>query len=220
MLNPVSFVTISYAQSIDGRIATRTGDSRWISGDQTLGLAHRLRKENDVILVGIGTVLIDDPELTCRLPDCVSPTRVILDTSLRIPIDSKIVRTSHEVPTIVVTSTPDGDRANLLEAHRITVIRCEPGSDGRIPLVDVLGLLAERDLNTIFVEGGSSIITAFLRQNLVDRMLIVTAPLIIGSGIEAVGDLSTDGLSQALRPTLKSVERLGEDVVHDLEFRR
>ena len=216
-------VTVSYAQSVDGRIATATGDSRYISGPATLKLAQRLRATHDAILVGIGTALRDDPELTCRLPGRRSPVRVVLDTHLRLPLESTIVRTAREVPALVATAPglAEGEAAasrERLEAAGVRVVPLPVDGSGRVSATEVVRFLAGEGLRSLFVEGGGQVITSFLRAGLVDRLVIVTAPLVIGSGVEAVGDLGIRRLSEALRPERVRVRRVGSDLVWEMEL--
>jgi len=216
-------VTVSYAQSVDGRIATATGDSRWISGPGTLRLAQRLRATHDVILVGIGTVLRDDPELTCRLRGRGSPVRVVLDTHLRLPPGCTIVRTARQVPVIAATASGsergvcEGIRERL-EAAGIRVVALPLDASGRVSAPEVVRFLAGEGFRSLFVEGGGQVITSFLRAGLVNRLVVVTAPLLIGAGVEAVGDLGVRELGQALRPARVRVRRLGADLVWEMEL--
>ncbi len=210
-------VTLSYAQSLDGRIATRTGQSQWISGAGTLELAQELRRDNDAILVGIGTVLRDDPLLTCRLPGCSSPVRVILDSRLRLPEDGRIARSADRYATVVFSLAPDPAKVERLGRLGVRVIEAEPAEDGGVSLAPALETLSARGIETLYVEGGGSVITAFLRAGLVDRLLVVTAPLVIGAGVSAVADLGIDDLAGALRFRPVRLEQRGEDVVWDLE---
>ncbi len=216
-------VVLSYAQSLDGRIATRTGASRWISGDETLELAHRLRADHDAILVGIGTVLRDDPELTCRLGECASPTRVILDADLRTPPRARVFNRIAEVPTIVVCSETarhdETERAHALVEAGAEIVPVAADTEGRLELRAVLDAVAARRLSSVFVEGGSRVITAFYRERLVDRAYVVVAPILIGVGIDAVGDLGVDELTDAHRPQVVSVTPYGKDLVWELAFR-
>ncbi len=212
-------VTVSYAQSLDGRIATRTGDSRWISGAGALRLAHRLRRDNDAILVGIGTVLRDDPELTCRLVRGASPRRVVLDSTLRLPAEAAVVRTAREVPTLVFTGTQSPPSRPELEAAGVRIVPAASGGGGHVRLPEVLDRLAAEGVRALFVEGGSQVITAFLREGLADRLLVVVAPLLIGQGVAAVGDLGVESLAEALRPRRQRMRRLGRDLLWELELR-
>lgn len=214
-------VLLSFAQSLDGQIASKTGDSHWISGDETLQLAHQLRHDSDAILVGIGTVLRDDPELSCRLPDTDrSPTRVILDSDLRLPYDSRILQTAAQYRTVVIVAAGTAaQRRNGIEDRGVTVLECRRGSDG-LELPHALQLLRDRGVSTLFVEGGSRVITAFIRRRLVDRIVLVIAPVIIGHATPAVQDLGTELLSQAIRLNPGRSRRLGRDLVWELEFPR
>ncbi len=218
MFIAVSYITVSYAQSVDGRIATANGISQWISCQETLTLAHELRRDNDAILVGINTVITDDPELSCRLPDCASPVRVVFDTRLRIPILSKICRTADMYRTIVLTASTDDKKTKNLERIGIDVHRVSTRRDGSLSVDAAVDLLETESLENIFVEGGAGLITSFLRAGIVDRMLIVTAPMIIGSGIEAVGELGIRDLAHALIPTASEHKVIGADLVWDLRF--
>jgi riboflavin biosynthesis pyrimidine reductase len=234
---------VSYAQSLDGRIATTTGDSRWISCARTLSLAHRLRRDHQVILVGIGTVLRDDPELTCRLSGrSRSPVRVILDSHLRLPADSTIVRTCKTYRTIVYTLSqplyPEAgaaavvdvikgeakntgavaDRRKVLQQSGIEIYEVQADDQGRVSVEQVVVDLSNRGFRSIFIEGGAQVITSFLRKGLVNRMVVVTAPVIIGRGVEAIGELGVTTLAQALRPRRSRVRRLGSDRVWELIF--
>ncbi len=219
-------VTLSYAQSLDGRIATATGDSRWISGPSTLRLAHRLRAENQALLVGIGTVLRDDPRLTCRLAGrrARSPARVVLDSGLRLPPDSRLARGAAELPTLVFTVAPGTDararasRRAALEALGVRIVEGPPDAEGRVELRWALQQLAGLGYASLFVEGGAGVITSFLRERLVHRLLVVVAPLLIGTGVQAVGDLGVGGLAEALRPRRSRVRRCGAERVWELEF--
>ncbi len=212
-------VTISFAQSLDGRIATRGGQSQWISGAGTLELAQELRRDNDAILVGINTVLRDDPLLTCRLPGCPSPLRVVVDSRLRLPADSRIAQTADRYATIVYALEADPLQVDRLSRRGVRVTVMPPARGGGVDLPAALEHLAASGVETLFVEGGSAVITAFLRAGLVDRLLVVTAPLVIGEGIPAVGDLGVEDLAAALRFRPVRLEQRGDDVVWELEPR-
>jgi riboflavin-specific deaminase-like protein len=213
-------ITVSYAQSLDGRIATSTGDSRWISCSRSLKLAHRLRAENEVIVAGIGTVLRDDPELSCRLGrGARSPVRVILDSRLRLPPQSTIARTCKTYRTIVYSVATLASRRAELERAGMEVCTVAADETGRVCLQSMVENLAGRGFETLFVEGGAQVITSFLRAGLVHRMIVVTAPIIIGAGVEAVGELGVTSLAQALRPRRGRSWRMGTDRVWELILR-
>ncbi len=213
-------VTVKYAQTLDGRIATATGHSQWISCPQTLRLAHRLRREHDAILVGIGTLLHDDPRLTVRLVGGRSPVRIIVDAQLQTPITARVLRERTSQSTLIVTSqAADPARARQLQESGAEIIFTSSAksskSSSHIDLKKMLRLLAKRGIESVLVEGGSGIITALLRAKLVDRMVIVTAPKLIGRGIEAVGELGIRELHDAITFSSYRTRRLGEDWVFD-----
>ena len=212
-------VTVTYAQSVDGRIATAAGESQWISGPRTLRLAHKLRSSHDCILVGIGTVKRDDPELSCRLRGRPSPVRVIFDTSLSIPRDSKIVRTAGSYRTLILTSeSAPGDKSAFLEERGISVITVEVTRPGYIDVARALQRLEGLGLRRVLVEGGSGIITSFILSGFVTRLIVVTAPLIIGEGTPAVGNLGVKKLQDAYRLRTRRMRKDGKDMVWELCF--
>ena len=213
-------VTLTYAQSLDGRIATLTGDSRWISGSGTIRLAHELRACHDGILVGSGTALRDDPELTCRIPGRGSPLRIVLDSRLSIPLDSTLVKTAQLHKTLfLATVHAPVDKARLLAERGVEVASVGVDARGRVNLREALGELAKRGIRTLLVEGGSSVITSFLREGFVHRLVVVVAPLVIGEGVPAVGDLGVGSLSEALRFEPVKLSSEGDDIVWELKPR-
>lgn len=213
------YVTLSWAQTLDGRIATLTGDSQWIGGPESLTFAHELRRDNDAILVGIGTVLQDNPRLTCRIPGGRNPVRVVLDSNLRLPEDSALATSLDQAPTVVFTSVlaPESKRQRLV-AQGVEVVLL-PGSGSPLDLGALLDELGRRQIASVFVEGGAGVLTAFLAQGLADRAVVVTAPFFLGRGIEAVGDLGHRVLAQAPRPRSWRRWDLGADLATELIFR-
>jgi riboflavin-specific deaminase-like protein len=213
-------VTLTYAQSLDGRIATLTGESRWISGSGTIRLAHELRARHHGILVGSGTALRDDPELTCRIPGRGSPLRIVLDSRLSIPLGSNLVKTAPIHKTLFLTTArAPVDKARLLAERGAEVASVGTDSRGRVDLREALGVLAKRGVGTLLVEGGSSVITSFLREGFVHRLVVVVAPLVIGEGVPAVGDLEVRSLSEALRFEPVKLSAEGDDIVWELKPR-
>lgn len=207
-------VTLHYAQTLDGRIATRTGHARWISCDATLRLAHELRAQHDAVLVGIGTILADDPRLTVRLVPGASPTRVILDSTLRVPLTAHIL-TGNDAPTLLATTrAATTARRALIEDTGAEVAIVESDGDS-VSLPALLTILRERGLGSVLVEGGAAVTTSFLRQGLVDRLIVCIAPKIAGAGIEAVGDLGIRQMGDALRIRDPRIEQVGDDLIFD-----
>jgi riboflavin-specific deaminase-like protein len=214
------YVTVSYAQSADGRIATAEGRAERISGPESLEFAHTLRRDHQTVLVGIGTVLKDDPLLTCRLPGgCPSPVRVVLDSHLRMPEDSRLAASARDYRTIVFTLPgSSAEHERRLQAAGVEVERAEAGEDGRPDLRLVLRRLAGLGFRSLFVEGGARVITAFLGSRLVDTLYLVSAPLFIGRGTEAVGELHTTDITAAPRGRTVSLRRAGEDVIWEIDL--
>jgi riboflavin-specific deaminase-like protein len=208
------YITVSYGQTLDGRLATVTGDSQWIGGEQALQYAHELRRDNQGILVGIGTVLKDNPRLTCRLPEGRNPIRVVLDTHLRIPLESALVTGTSEAPTWVVC----GPNAESAKVKRLVEAGVRVALGGTDP-DNVVRWLTSEGIESLFVEGGATVITSFLRAGLVDRLAVVTAPFVMGSGLEAIGDLGSRVLSQVARPLRWSRRELGDDLLTELIYR-
>ena len=183
-------VTLKFATSLDGRIATASGESQWISGPPARERAHALRASHDAIMVGTGTAVADDPQLTCRLPglDHRSPVRVVIDRHLRIPPAARLIADAHVVPTWVLTlPSADPDRRAAFLASRVTLIDVDPDRTGQVDLAAALTALGERGITRLLVKGGAGLAAAFFRAGLVDRLVWVHAPLAIGGdGIPAI----------------------------------
>lgn len=205
-------VTLKLATSLDGRIATAAGESRWITGASAREAVHRLRAEHDAVLVGVETVLADDPELTVRLDGYagVQPTRVVLDSRQRLPDGARLVASARQVPTCVISVEPPQDR--LLEAGA-RVLQVAATEAGRADLNAVVEALAELGLRRLFVEGGGQVAASFLRCGLVDRLEWFRAPIVIGGeGRPAIGALALAALANAPRMRRLDVRSVGEDL--------
>lgn len=216
-------VTLKLATSLDARVATATGHSQWITGPESRARGHLLRANHDAILVGIGTALADDPELTCRLDGLEdrSPVRVVLDSALRLPVTSKLAQGAARIaPTWVVTrADADPAAAVALEALGVRILRVDADEAGRLPVAAALTALAGQGITRLLVEGGPTVATSFLKAGLVDRVAWFRAPLLIGEdGLPAVGALGVDLLNQALRLPSSLVQPAGDDLttVHHL----
>jgi len=215
------FVTVKYAQTLDGRIATRSGHSRWISSPPSLKFAHRLRSLHDSILVGSGTILKDDPELTCRLVKGRNPRRVIVDSSLEIPLSSKVLLDQDRAKTMIFTTTSEHrEKLKILSDRGVDIRVVEGDHNGRINLRELLKAMGQEGIASVLVEGGSRIVTSFLKEGLADRLIVITAPKILGKGIEAVGDLGIDDLDRAIRLDIKKIIRNGDDIVLDARMKK
>ena len=190
-------ITLKLATSLDGRIATAAGESRWITGPEAREAVHRLRAEHDAVIVGIETALADDPELTVRTPgyNGPQPARVVLDTRQRLTPACRLVTTARDIPTYVVTVTPP--EPHLTDAG-VRVIQVEALSEERADLKAVVPRLAAEGLAHLFVEGGGQVAASFLRCGLVDRLEWFRAPIVIGGeGRPAIGALALQALANA-----------------------
>lgn len=208
------FITLKYAMTLDGKIATATGDSKWITGEEARTFAHRLRKQHDAVLVGIGTVLEDDPELTTRLVRGKNPVRVVLDSSLKISLMAAVLNPLAD--TIIFTGL-DSDivKAEALAAlPNVEVVRL-PLADGVLPVAQVVQALAERGITSLLVEGGSAIHGAFFDAGLADRVCAFVAPKLIGgaAALPPVGGAGSSLVETGWQLTEVEMEKLGSDVL-------
>lgn len=178
------FATLKFAQTLDGKIATVSGDSKWISGPSSLQFTHQLRSLHDAILVGVDTIIQDDPRLTVRLVKGKNPLRIIIDSRLRTPIDSKILHGRSAHSTIIATTPlPSPQRVNRYRSCGANVWVIKKEQSDRVHLPTLLCKLGQQGIRSILVEGGSETIRSFLGKGLVDHLLIFIAPKIIGKGI-------------------------------------
>jgi diaminohydroxyphosphoribosylaminopyrimidine deaminase/5-amino-6-(5-phosphoribosylamino)uracil reductase len=214
MTTGLPLVAVKFAQTLDGRIAALTGSSRWISSPASRRFAHRLRSLNDAVMVGVGTVLADNPELTVRLVKGRNPTRVILDSGLRVPLEAKVLSNQAAAPTIVAT-TPRADSKKLSALRQMGIEVLVAGQDeaGKVDLSHLLKMLGQRNISSVLVEGGAETVTSLLRLNLVDKLIAIVAPKLMGKGIEAVGEMDIADVSQAVKLVLDKVRRVGEDLI-------
>lgn len=203
------FVTLSYAQSVDGSITRRRGEPLALSGQESLTLTHQLRTGHDAILVGIGTVLADNPRLTVRLVAGPDPQPIIVDSQLRLPLTARLLTEHPRKPIVATTAAANPRRAAALQDAGAQVVRLPGTGNGRVSLPALLDWLYQSGLHRLMVEGGANIITSFLAAQLVDRLVITVAPLLVG-GLNAVGNLNGSGL-----PQLKNLHTqwLGKDMI-------
>lgn len=201
------FVTLSYAQSLDGSIALRCDEPLALSGKESLRLTHQLRSMHDGILVGIGTVLSDDPQLTVRHWSGHNPQPIVLDSQLRIPRKARLCCLPDKRCWVLTTVD---DQGTVIEGLEITAL--EGNADGQVCLQRALKLVWSRGIKSVMVEGGASVISAFLKARLVDALVLTITPQFVG-GYKAVNDLGK--LSRCTLPKLKPFfsERLGDDLI-------
>jgi riboflavin-specific deaminase-like protein len=202
-------VTLSYAQSLDGSIADRPGRPLALSGPEAMAMTHGLRGSHEAILVGIGTVLADNPRLNVRLAAGADPQPVVVDSRLRFPPYANLLK-NRRPPWIATNAGADAERQQVLEAAGARVLRL-PGNNGWIDLAGLLENLGSMGINSLMVEGGAQIITSFLASRLVDQVVLTIAPLLVG-GLRVVNHLGH--LSRRRFPRLKnlSYQQLGDDL--------
>jgi GTP cyclohydrolase II len=205
------YVVVKYAQTIDGRIATSTGDARWISGEEERRTSHALRAACDAVLVGVGTILADDPRLTVRLVPGASPIRVVLDPRLRLPDDARVLE-ADGVTTIVTTGASPAERRDELRRRGVSVVVVPAGPDG-LDLHATLEALFDDGIRSMLVEGGARVITSFLSLGLADRLVVAIAPRVMGSGTDAVNDLGITEVASSIRLERRAVHVAGDDVL-------
>ncbi|GAB4338775.1 MAG: bifunctional diaminohydroxyphosphoribosylaminopyrimidine deaminase/5-amino-6-(5-phosphoribosylamino)uracil reductase RibD [Calditrichia bacterium] len=201
------FIHLKIAQSVDGRIATSTGHSQWITNAAARKRVHWWRVTHDAVLVGANTVLKDDPTLTVREVEGRNPLRIILDDQLQIPEAARILNLPDPEKTLIFTfAEKSSPKFVRLSQKGVQLISLENSGDGYIPLRQVIGSLTERKVTSILVEGGGEIFTSFVKERLFDKISVFIAPLIIGEGIESIGSLGISSLEEALRLENISIE--------------
>ena len=225
-LNPVFFhyittrlpyVTMKYAMTADGKIATRTGASQWVTGEKARAHVQRLRHRHRGILVGIGTVLQDDPLLTCRMAGGRNPVRIICDSRLDLPPDSRLCQTVQEAPVIVAAAGASPEKRAALEAKGVTVLDL-PGPDGKVDLSALCRELGKREIDSVLLEGGGTLNDAMLRAGLVQHVCAYLAPKLFG-GAQAMTPVAGRGVDtpdDCIRLRRTGLLELGEDLL--LEF--
>ncbi|MBW7849189.1 MAG: bifunctional diaminohydroxyphosphoribosylaminopyrimidine deaminase/5-amino-6-(5-phosphoribosylamino)uracil reductase RibD [Rhodospirillales bacterium] len=210
-------VTLKTATTLDGRIATHAGESRWITGDGARQAAHRLRAESDAIMVGVGTAVADDPELTCRLPGLTarSPVRLVVDGHLRLPLTSRLVAAARQIPTWLLTlADADPLRREAFQSCGVELIDVTADHDGNPDLEMALRRLGERGLTRVLVEGGSHLAASLLRRDLVDRLAWFRAPRMFGGdGLPTAMPFGVNRLSDAPTFVRTSVRETASDLM-------
>ena len=210
-------VTLKLATSLDGRIATKRGESRWITGPSARACGHWLRVRHDAVLVGSGTAVVDDPRLDVRLPglDESSPLRVVLDGRLRLPLTHDLVARAADQPTWLMTRRDNEvERTRAYEQAGMEIITLEEDDDGHVSLAAALAALGARGLTRLLVEGGGRVAAGFLRLGLVDRIVWFHAPRVIGGdGAAAVAGFGLEALAAAPGFALQEVRQVGADLV-------
>ena len=211
------YVTLKFGMSIDSRVAAVNGESKWITGDVARRSAHLLRAKNDAILTGIGTLLYDDPKLDCRLPGLEqhSPSRMLVDSKLRIPATSHFALTAKDRPSyIFTTEKSDAAKKDTLTDMGIKIFQVPCSEDGHVSIQRCLELMAEEGITMVLVEAGGYLASGLVKSNLVDKLVIYRAPMIIGGdGIAAWHRLGVEQLGMSKRFAIQNIERIGPDII-------
>ena len=238
-LNPIFFhyittklpyVALKYAMTMDGKIATRTGESKWITGEESRFFVQKLRNRYSGILCGINTVLSDDPMLNARIEGAKNPVRIVMDSSLRLPLESKLVKTALEIPVIAVCAEGGGiagssasdfsTKKDALEEAGVQVLAL-PQKDGKPDFRALMKKLGEMKIDSVLIEGGGEVNFSALSAGIVNHVYAFVAPKIFGGGGSAkspVGGEGVERLVEAFRFSLKDVKHFGPDVL--LEYER
>ncbi|SDY57707.1 diaminohydroxyphosphoribosylaminopyrimidine deaminase / 5-amino-6-(5-phosphoribosylamino)uracil reductase [Jannaschia faecimaris] len=208
------FVTLKLAMTLDGRIATASGESQWITGPAARAHVHAQRARHDAVMVGAGTARVDDPQLTVRgMGDVPQPVRIVLSRHLNVPVDSAMTRGA--APLWMLHGDAPQERQAALKARNVTLIPCSAGPGGHIDLDAALIELGSRGLTRVYCEGGGTLAAALLSQGLVDRLDCYTAGAVIGAeGTPGLGAMGLSALADAPRLRLTEARRLGTDLLH------
>lgn len=215
------YVVLKYAMTLDGKIAAYTGQSQWITGEMARNHVHQQRGRYRSILVGVGTILADDPQLTCRVHGGRNPLRIVCDSHLRTPLTAQVVQTAREVPTLIATCFADPDRIAQYEALGVRVWVL-PARDGRVDLKVLMDRLGQEEVDSVLLEGGSALHWAAVEQGLVHKVQAYIAPKLLG-GSTAKSPIGGQGFShpdQAVRLRTLKLTQLGEDLLIESEVDR
>lgn len=210
------FVTLKYAQTLNGKIATKTGDSKWISSPSSRRLAHLLRSTHQAVLAGVNTIITDDPQLTVRLVKGKNPIRIVVDSKLRSPLKAEVFKTKRGTKTILATtSRANSKKVKQFEKKGVEILFVNTNKTHQVDLKDLLFKLGKKNINSVLVEGGAKIITSFLKEKLADRMIIVIAPLIMGKGISSVNDREIKKIKDSISFSSLKLYQYDRDLVLD-----
>jgi diaminohydroxyphosphoribosylaminopyrimidine deaminase/5-amino-6-(5-phosphoribosylamino)uracil reductase len=215
--------TLKSATTLDGRIATRSGQSRWITGPEARATGHMLRARHDAIMIGIGTALVDNPQLTCRLAGMggYSPRRIITDSTLKLPLSSILVETANQTPTTILTATGiDRRKIKAFKKQGVKIIELTPSLSGRPAPEDMALALGIEGLNSVLIEGGSKLAGAFISAGLIDRLAWFHAPKLIGGdGVPSIAAYGLESLKDAQSFQRTAQYQCGKDIYETYDRR-
>lgn len=216
--NKQPYVVMKYAMTMDGKIATYTGSSKWITSEEARENVHRTRSKYKGIMVGIGTVLKDDPMLNCRLEDGVNPVRIVVDSHLSIPLDSNIVKSANYIDTIIATVSRDTEKIKTLEENKIKVIVTRE-KEKKVDLKALFNELGKLQIDSVLVEGGGTLNWSIIKDRLVNEIHTYLGPKLVG-GKEAIGPVGGKGIEEmgeAIKVKINNVTKFGEDILIESE---
>ena len=215
------YVVMKYAMTADGKIATYTGDSKWITAEQSRKQVHHIRNAVSGIMVGIGTVLADNPLLNCRIEGGKNPIRIICDSTLKIPLDSQIVKTANEIKTIIAFAQKDEQKQIALQKSGIQLLYL-PNEQNKVDLNALMIELGKQKIDSILLEGGATLNECALQYGIVNKLLVYIAPKIFG-GSEAKSPVAGKGVamaSKAYNLYLKEVKTIGQDILLEYDVKK
>lgn len=216
------FVTLKLASTLDGKIATASGESKWITGETARRYAHRMRAEADAVMVGIGTVIADDPELTVRLVKGKNPVRIVVDSRLRMPANAKILN-QHNGSVIIATIKKKSQESEVRSQKdkKIKMLKDKgaeilelPPKDGMVDLEALMKALGKREITSLIIEGGGSLAASAIKEGIVDKIAIFVAPRFFGKeGLSMIGELGIKKMSEAICLRKLQCKKIGEDIL-------
>jgi diaminohydroxyphosphoribosylaminopyrimidine deaminase/5-amino-6-(5-phosphoribosylamino)uracil reductase len=213
-------VVLKAAITLDGALASESGDSRWISSERSRARGHAMRAEADAVAVGIETVLADDPRLTVRRADGPDPLRVVLDSRLRTPLDCRLITTAREAPLLIAHGLVEpGSAERYRGLTGVETLACAATAEGRVDLRDLLGRLARRGVLSLLVEGGGRVHGAFVEAGLADRFALFVAPKLLGSGLPWIALPARERVEQALAVQDLGAVEVGDDLLIEGRFK-
>lgn len=211
------FIVLKTASTLDGKIATKTGESKWITGEQARYRVHQIRNNLSGIMVGIGTIIKDDPLLTTRIEEGRSPKAIIVDSKLRTPLEAKILNTVKERNIYIATTKEHNNlsKKKALEDLGVKILEFEENNEGKVPLKELMKALAKEDIDSILLEGGSTLNFSALKEGIVDKAMCFIAPKIIGGNDSKamIGGAGIESLKDVFKLKDLTFEKIGEDIL-------
>jgi diaminohydroxyphosphoribosylaminopyrimidine deaminase/5-amino-6-(5-phosphoribosylamino)uracil reductase len=212
------YVTLKIAQTLDGKIADRKGNSKWVSSLLSRRYVHELRSKYDAVLIGLGTVLKDNPALTVRLTEGRNPRRVVLDTKLRLSTEHRLFSNNNDKKLVIVTSNKSRSKVrkiNKLKSKGAEIVFVREDR-GKLNLKNVLKELAKLKISSVLVEGGKEVFSNFIKENLFDDLLVFISPKLLGNGIPAVSNIGIKSIGKSLKAKFVNAEMIGDDILAEL----